>query len=119
METALANKTNIMSQPQQIAATVTFNKRYAFLNAFGITTGGEDSEATMRTAGETVSAGITAEQAEKLKAMLRTTQRNEKKVLARFKAGSLEELNSRDALILEKSLEEIIRKEGNIPVIQQ
>ena len=42
METTLATKTNVMSNPQQIAATVTFNKRYAFINAFGITTGDED-----------------------------------------------------------------------------
>lgn len=42
METSLGNKTQIMSGPQQIAATVTFNKRYAFCNAFGIMTGDED-----------------------------------------------------------------------------
>lgn len=42
METALATRTDIMSAPQQIAATVTFNKRYAFCNAFGIMTGDED-----------------------------------------------------------------------------
>lgn len=44
METSLATKTRIMSGPQQIAATVTFNKRYAFCNAFGITTGDEDTD---------------------------------------------------------------------------
>ena len=42
METDLGNRTKIMSGPQQIAGTVTFNKRYAFVNAFGITTGDED-----------------------------------------------------------------------------
>ena len=45
METGLATKTFIMSGPQQIASTVTFNKRYAFCNAFGITTGDEDTDA--------------------------------------------------------------------------
>ena len=45
METSLANKTDIMSGPQVIAATVTFNKRYAFCNAFGIMTGDEDTDA--------------------------------------------------------------------------
>lgn len=44
METSLGNKTHIMSAPQQIAATVTFNKRYAFMNAFGIIVGDEDNE---------------------------------------------------------------------------
>lgn len=44
METPLATKTGIMSQPQQIAATATFSKRYAFMNALGIMTGDEDNE---------------------------------------------------------------------------
>lgn len=50
METALATKTGIMSAPQQTASTVTFNKRYAFCNAFGITTGDEDKEEAVRDA---------------------------------------------------------------------
>jgi hypothetical protein len=45
METGLANRTNIMSGPQQVASTITFNKRYAFCNGFGITTGDEDNDA--------------------------------------------------------------------------
>lgn len=44
METELATKTDIMSKPQQVAATITFNKRYAFTNAFGIVTKDEDDE---------------------------------------------------------------------------
>lgn len=40
----LSSKTGIMSAPQQVAATTTFAKRYAFLNAFGIMTGDEDNE---------------------------------------------------------------------------
>lgn len=48
METALATKTNIMSSPQQTAATFTFNKRYAFCNVFGITTGDEDKEEALQ-----------------------------------------------------------------------
>ena len=47
METPLATKTGIMSQPQQIAATATFTKRYAFMNALGIMTGDEDNEAAL------------------------------------------------------------------------
>lgn len=34
-----------MSQPQMFAAALTFGKRYAFLNAFGITTAEEDTDA--------------------------------------------------------------------------
>lgn len=48
MTTPLATKTGIMSQPQQIAATATFSKRYAFMNALGIMTGDEDSEQALK-----------------------------------------------------------------------
>lgn len=40
----LATKTAIMSAPQQMAATLTFGKRYAFCNAFGIMTGEDDTD---------------------------------------------------------------------------
>jgi len=50
METPLATKTGIMSQPQQIAATATFSKRYAFMNALGIMTGDEDNEQALKPA---------------------------------------------------------------------
>ncbi len=44
MKTSMGSKTEIMSVPQQVAATVTFDKRYAFCNAFGIVTKSEDNE---------------------------------------------------------------------------
>ena len=44
MEVPLGNKTNIMSQTQVVAAALTFAKRYAFCNAFGIMTADEDNE---------------------------------------------------------------------------
>ena len=37
-------KTNIMSETQKVAAAITFAKRYAFCNAFGILTGDEDTD---------------------------------------------------------------------------
>lgn len=37
---------SIMSAPQKAAAALTFAKRYAFCNAFGILTGDEDTDAT-------------------------------------------------------------------------
>lgn len=45
MDISFATKTGVMSNPQQEAATVTFAKRYALINAFGITTGDEDIDA--------------------------------------------------------------------------
>jgi hypothetical protein len=41
----LSTKTGIMSAPQQVAATLTFAKRYALKNAFGIETGDDDNDA--------------------------------------------------------------------------
>ena len=45
IEVPLGTKTNIMSNTQQVAAAITFAKRYAFCNAFGILTGDEDNDA--------------------------------------------------------------------------
>lgn len=44
MEVPLGNKTQIMSDTQVTAAALTFAKRYAFCNVFGILTGDEDKE---------------------------------------------------------------------------
>lgn len=43
-EVPLGNKTDVMSQSQVVAAALTFAKRYAFCNAFGIMTGDEDND---------------------------------------------------------------------------
>jgi hypothetical protein len=45
VELPLGNKTRIMSQTQVEAAALTFAKRYAFCNAFGILTGNDDTDA--------------------------------------------------------------------------
>lgn len=44
-EVPLGTKTGVMSATQVVAAASTFAKRYAFLNAFGIMTGDEDTDA--------------------------------------------------------------------------
>ncbi len=41
----LGNRTNIMSASQQVAAAITYAKRYAFCNVLGILTGDEDTDA--------------------------------------------------------------------------
>lgn len=43
-ESPFATKTGVMSNPQVTASTLTFAKRYAFCNAFGIITAEEDKE---------------------------------------------------------------------------
>jgi len=49
VELPLGNKTRIMSQTQVEAVALTFAKRYAFCNAFGILTGDEDTDAKRAT----------------------------------------------------------------------
>ena len=44
IELPLTARTEIMSAPQVVAATVTYGKRYSFCNAFGIMTGDEDTD---------------------------------------------------------------------------
>ncbi len=46
-EVPLGNKTEIMSASQVVAAALTFAKRYAFCNAFGIMTADEDTDAVI------------------------------------------------------------------------
>lgn len=45
VEVPLGAKTSVMSAPQVVASALTFAKRYAFCNAFGILTGDEDTDA--------------------------------------------------------------------------
>lgn len=45
VELPLGTKTDIMSETQRVAAAMTFAKRYAFCNAFGIMTADEDNDA--------------------------------------------------------------------------
>lgn len=45
MEVPLGGRTAVMSASQQVAAALTYAKRYAFCNAFGILTGDEDTDA--------------------------------------------------------------------------
>mgnify|MGYP001615427980 CR=1 FL=1 len=68
MEVPLSTRTGIMSAPQQTAATMTFAKRYAFCNAFGIMTGDEDTDATMQTV-QNKDAPATEEQYQEIKSL--------------------------------------------------
>lgn len=47
IEVPLSSGTKVMSAPQVVASALTFAKRYAFCNAFGILTGDEDNDAQL------------------------------------------------------------------------
>lgn len=101
METALSTRTQIMSAPQQIAATVTFNKRYSFVNAFGITTGGEDDEEQMQ---EVAPDEIQSPTVGTLRQMIVDANADEAKIAQKMNVGNLDDLDLRGRKILEKSL---------------
>lgn len=60
VEVPLGTKTDIMSNTQVVAAALTFAKRYAFCNAFGILTGDDDDDAVSTKAAETPQNGARA-----------------------------------------------------------
>lgn len=64
MESGLATRTEIMSDPQQKAATMTFLKRHSLMNGFGIATGDADLDATEH--GNAENNGATQEQFDKI-----------------------------------------------------
>lgn len=119
METALSTKTQIMSAPQQIAATVTFNKRYAFVNAFGITTGGEDDESQIVENVEEPAPKEDVPSLKKLRDMIADAKSSESIVCQRMHVEKLEDLDVRGKKILEKSLlEKLGAGYEYIPVIE-
>lgn len=62
--------TNIMSEAQIVASAMSFAKRYAFCNAFGIITGDADDDATPKTQGAADGAFVPKSQFEKAREMI-------------------------------------------------
>lgn len=113
MQSGLATRTEIMSQPQQIAATMTFLKRHTFMNAFGITTGDADTDAE----GDGADRGEkpTNEQLKKIDELIATSGLEQEYVAQRcfekygVKFSAINRIQA-DGLI--RSLEEKIKKES-------
>lgn len=107
-----------MSDVQKYGARSTFAKRYAFTNAFGIMTGDEDNDSQAKDV-PAQPAVNDPERLKKISFMIKQSGLVEKKILGKFKVDSLEQLDDRNLLILEKSLAERIAKNAEIPIIQQ
>ncbi len=117
-EVPLGNKTKIMSQTQVVAAALTFAKRYAFCNAFGILTGDEDTDAKDEIENpkcETQSANgnrlITARQRGYLKGLLKRKGYSESDVAIKYKVANLAELTSRQASQIIENLQKLPDRE--------
>jgi hypothetical protein len=109
-----------MSQTQVEAATLTFAKRYAFCNAFGILTGDEDIDAQPETVGEgsakTGQAGtrqrngyghVTAKQAGFIKVLLNKKGYTEKDLSIKYEVTGISQLASSQASQIIENLQRL------------
>ena len=116
----LGNKTDIMSQTQVVAAALTFAKRYAFCNAFGILTGDEDTDASPETAEHgnqpVVYAGnqqrngnghITLKQAWLIKGLLKEKGFTEQDLMRKYKVTGISQLASTQASQIIENLQRL------------
>src|SRR5258708_34783782 len=100
----LGTKTAMMSNTQHVAAALTFAKRYAFCNAFGILTGEEDRD------GAVVRVEISKEEIEELRVLLSKTSYTEQQLLEGCKVVSIEEMSEVQAGIVIERLRNIVEK---------
>ena len=93
----LGSRTNAMSDTQQVAAALTFAKRYAFCNAFGILTGDEDTDSRV-----TTSVPVTHAQLARIRSLLSLTKFTEEQACKSMEVGDLHDLTleKADAVIV-------------------
>lgn len=85
VEVPLVSRTDIMNAPQQVAATITFAKRYAFINAFGISIADEDNDAQGDVGVKSASKPVTREQLESIERLALTLELSAEYVAKRCK----------------------------------
>lgn len=111
-----------MSDVQKYGARSTFAKRYAFTNAFGIMTGDGDNDG--QGASSTPPAAVNPEFLTKIREMINVSGIPEEKILKKFMADSLDQIDEKRLLILAKSLQEKISelnrniKPEDIPTVE-
>jgi hypothetical protein len=110
VELPLGNKTGIMSQIQVEAAALTFAKRYAFCNAFGILTGDDDTDAkpaannhantpTFQSNSQSAKGNgrVAYWQANTIRGLLKTKGYTESDLLIKYPVGSIADLSCSQA----------------------
>ena len=112
----LGNKTSIMSQTQVEAAALTFAKRYAFCNAFGILTGDEDTDAkpvlnvehgNAVQAEQTGNSLITPKQTGFIKGLLKKKGFTEQDLMRKYKVTDISQLTSGKASRIIENLQRL------------
>ncbi len=86
----LGNKTALMSDTQLVAAALTFAKRYAFCNAFGILTGDEDTDSVNKSESKSVD----QVDIDLLKELLTSAEIPLETVYKKYNVSKLEDLSS-------------------------
>ncbi len=105
----LGTKTDIMSATQVVAAALTFAKRYAFCNSFGILTGDDDNDA--RKDDYSAAKGITTKQINDIKVLVSKTKYTIEQFLKKgYNVASVEQLTSDQAETFIQKLEGYLEK---------
>lgn len=107
--------TSLMTGSQISAASITFAKRYAFCNIFGIVTEEEDNENKLP---QNEAPKIEVQSIGTLRQMIKDAGLNESKIAEKFNVATIEELDERNLKVLEKSLLQKLGKDY-IPTIVQ
>ena len=85
IDVPLVSRTDIMNAPQQVAATITFAKRYAFINAFGISVADEDIDAQGDAGTKSAATPVTREQLDTIERLALTLELSNEYVAKRCK----------------------------------
>jgi len=103
-------QTQLMSDTQVVAAAITFAKRYAFCNAFGILTGDEDNDARKQDAPVQKAQFATKEQTEEIENLIIESQIPLAGILQQCKANSLQELTQQQTQAIIAKIERYIER---------
>jgi len=104
---------SVRSSVQDAAAALTFAKRIAFCNAFGIMTGDVDTDGERKDANTQAAISVAT-----LRQMIKDAKLNESVIAGKFNVATIEDLDERNLKVLEKSLLQKLGKDY-IPTIQQ
>lgn len=107
--------TSLMSGSQISAASITFSKRYAFCNIFGIVTEEEDNENELPK--DAPAEPSVRERLPIIKRMIADAGFKEGAIAQKFNSPSIDDMDERNLKILEKSLQEKLGKDYT-PVIE-
>lgn len=106
-----SRENKMQSEVQRVASTLTFAKRYAFCNVFGILTGDEDNDARPETVKVTVTLA-TGEQIEEIENLIIESQLPLQGILQQCKVESLQEMTTAQGQSVITKMERYIERKN-------